>query len=452
MEANADTEYWLAPATSLCGGTALAFPGTSGTRRCQPDVKFGITAAAALCSFACAAAPQAVPCAGPFHEPTDLYAIHAPSPTADPPTIWITVQRDVLLIGQTPEVSVRAGMSGLGSYNTVTAFTLLNPDGSANVASCDEAKAPRGSSRFGALSFECHDFPSVGRYVIRFNPTDSGLTGASVDVPLRFISSVPPARTAPDGWRTIPLASRLPSDRCYSYGKSYEVTLVDDQPLIKPAQRAAAKLPRALAARLSTDHARYVTHVFEDGSGWLVMFDHGEFGGGVEWFDRRGGEPRPVHIGPVKEDEIDPQNVNQARADGSTVYLLQGIAHLGISQGQLAKVWREHDHFTSHVIARYDSEPVAWIPLVDGFLVTTWEAIWHTKTDGTTTLVARLPSVIGYPRSLARASDGTLYVGTRGGVLRLTPTWPDQPSYVADYLWPARPGLPDCSAHDESDQ
>ncbi|HKO51893.1 MAG TPA: hypothetical protein VJV79_29490 [Polyangiaceae bacterium] len=65
-------------------------------------------------------------------------------------------------------------------------------------------------------------------------------------------------------------------------------------------------------------------------------------------------------------------------------------------------------------------------------MVTTWEAIWHTKTDGTPTLVARLPSVIRYPNSLARASDGTLYVGTLGGILRLTPTLPDQPSYAAD--------------------
>ena len=413
-------------------------------------MKFGFPAAA-LCVFACAA-PQAVPRGRSFREPSDLYAINAPSPTADPPPFWVDVQRDVLMIGQAPEVSVHAGMSGHGTYNKLTAFTLLNPDGSANVASCDEAKVPRGSSGLGALTFECHDFPCVGRYVIRFNPADAGLPGAIVDVPLRFISAVPVPRTAPNGWRALPLAGRLPSYRCYSYGKSHEVTLVDDQPMIRPAERPFAKLPRALAARMPPDHARYVTHVFEDESGWLVMFDHGEFGGGVEWFDRKGGKPRSVHIGPVKEDEINPQNVNQARADGSTVYLLQGISHLGISQGQLVKVWREHAQFTSHVIARYDSAPVAWIPLVDGFLVTTWEAIWHTKTDGTTALVARLPSIMLYPSSLARASDGTLYVGTRGGVLRLTPTWPDQPSYAADYLWPAKPGLPDCSAPDDSDQ
>ncbi|HEY4104903.1 MAG TPA: hypothetical protein VGM44_13485 [Polyangiaceae bacterium] len=356
----------------------------------------------------------------------------------------------MLTIGQLPDVSVRAGTTGLGRYNKSSAFTLLNPDGSINVASCNDAKAPGSSTGFGALSFECHDFPSAGRYIIRFNPAESGLTGTVVDVPLRLISDLPPTRPAPDGWRSLPLAGRLPLSRCYSYGESYQGTLVDDRLIIKPAQRAAAPLPRALAARMSPDHAGYVTHVFEEKSGWLVMFDHGEFGGGVEWYERQGGEPRSVHIGPAKEDEIDPQNVNQAIADGSAVYVLQGIAHMGINQGQVAKIWREHDHFTSHVIARYDSEPVAWIPLSDGFLVTTWEAIWHTKFDGTTTLISRLPSVIWYPSSLARASDGTLYVGTRGGVLRLTPTWPDDPRYAVDYLWPRRPDQPDCSVAEDS--
>jgi len=101
--------------------------------------------------------------------------------------------------------------------------------------------------------------------------------------------------------------------------------------------------------------------------------------------------------------------------------------------------------FRSHVIATYATEPVAWIRLVDGFLVVTHEAIWQTKLDGATSLVARLPGSAWGPNSLARAADGTLYVGMPGGILRLTPTWPDEPRYATDYLWPAQPGMPDCS-------
>lgn len=169
------------------------------------------------------------------------------------------------------------------------------------------------------------------------------------------------------------------------------------------------------------------------------MFDHGEFGGGVEWFARSGGPPRSVFIGTREIEGSTPQNVNRVIAAGQAIYVLQGLSHLGISEGQLAMLWREHDHFTSHVIARFDSEPFDWIRLEDGsWLVATWNAIWHTAEGGTNTLVARLPSVVWVPNSFVREDDGTMYIGMRGGVLRLTPAWPDMPRYAGELLLPER--------------
>ena len=89
--------------------------------------------------------------------------------------------------------------------------------------------------------------------------------------------------------------------------------------------------------------------------GWLVLFDHGEFGGGIEWYAESGGKPRSITIGEQSEDDLNAQNVNRAVAKGGALYVLQGLSHLGLSAGQLAVVWPEHDHFTSRVIARYDS-------------------------------------------------------------------------------------------------
>jgi hypothetical protein len=53
---------------------------------------------------------------------------------------------------------------------------------------------------------------------------------------------------------------------------------------------------------------------------------------------------------------------------------------------------------------------------------------------GVSTLLARFPDVLSDPDSLARAADGTLYVGARNGVLRLTPLWPEAPRYLSDWL------------------
>jgi hypothetical protein len=126
---------------------------------------------------------------------------------------------------------------------------------------------------------------------------------------------------------------------------------------------------------------------------------------------------------------------------GGALYVLQGLSH-----GHLAKVWREHDHFTSHVIARYDSEPFEWVREPDGsWLVATAQALWRTTDAGISTLVARFPEVIWYGTSLARAPDGTIYVGARNGVLRLTPVWPEAPRYAADWLMPRETKNPDCN-------
>jgi hypothetical protein len=68
---------------------------------------------------------------------------------------------------------------------------------------------------------------------------------------------------------------------------------------------------------MSDDHARGVKYVFEAKDGWVVMFDHGEFGGGIEWYARPGGAPRAVYVGPPEQDDFVPKNVNRAlAADG----------------------------------------------------------------------------------------------------------------------------------------
>jgi hypothetical protein len=184
-----------------------------------------------------------------------------------------------------------------------------------------------------------------------------------------------------------------------------------------------------------------------------VAHYHGEFGGGIEWFSHGGGPPRSVFIGTRDMDKIVPQNINRAIAAGGAIYVLQGISHMGISEGQLARLWHEHDHFTSHLIARFASEPEDWIRLEDGsWMIATWNAIWHTDERGTNTLVARLPNIVWYPNSFVREADGTLYIGMRGGVLRLTPTWPDMPRYAADLLWPERDGDLSCWWHEEPEE
>jgi len=410
-------------------------------------------AAGATCLLgACDAARPATPpslCSG-FRNAEGPYAtLRAPFTTL-PPAVQFEAERDVISLGEVPRVVVRAGNAGVGRFNETSEFTVTNPDGSKNDGPCDSAREPGTSAGFATLNFKCHPFTQVGVYTIKFEPARSSLTGDPIELRLRVVNAAPKTPAAPPGWQTVALTSGLPQSDCYSYGQSY-VAALDHDRLVMGKAPDAAKIPLLVASRMSEDHARTVKYVFEADDGWVVMFDHGEFGGGIEWYARAGGPPRSVFVGPRERDDFVTQNVNRALAADGVIYVLQGIAHMGISEGQLAKIWREHDHFTSHVIARYASEPVDWIRRDDGnWFVATWNAIWETREGAPSTVVANLPDVMQYPTSLARAANGTFFVGTRGGVVRLAPVWPDAPRYAADFLWEAGGHKRDCSTKGEA--
>ena len=368
------------------------------------------------------------PAQGPF-------ASRRPLGTAEAAEIWLDADRDVILLGQLPRVNLVAGEKGVGRFNSTRDFTLLEPNGSPVVASCDASRQPDSSAGFVGLSFECHPMIRAGVYVIQVDPRRVGLAGSRVVLPIRVLDAAPPMTPPPVGWSALSLLEDLSKTSCYQYGESFAVTIDAGKPVLRAVGRPApARLPVDLAKRVSSDHAEKIRYVFETDDGWLVLFDHGEFGGGIEWFDRRGGDPRSIVVGEAYPGDYVPQNVNRAMASDGALFVLQGITHGVSSGGQLVKVWREHDHFTSHVIARYSSEPVDWIREPGGiWLVVTWDAVWRTSDAGTSTLVAGLPDVLDYPNSLARSADGTFYIGMRGGIVRLTPTWPDAPRYAADF-------------------
>jgi hypothetical protein len=362
-----------------------------------------------------------IPARGPF-------ASISPPPAGEPPLTWLAPETDVLLVGQTPVVHVYAETGG-GRFRKTGDFQLRGLGAASVAPKCDHSREPTASRGFATLDFACQYPRDPGLFTITFDPSRHGLNGTPVEAPIRVLKTVPKTPPAPTDWGVVPLAAGI-TKYCDSPNDWYEAHLdsgklaLDETPM-----RNAVPIPAPLANRMSAHHAEVVKFVFEEIDGYLVMFDHGEFGGGIEWYEKSGGQPRSITIGATRvRGELVPQNVNRARAIDGVLYVLQGVSHMGFSAGQLSALWREHDHFTSRVIARYRSEPVDWILQTDGtWLILTWEAIWKTSRNGEVDLVARLPDVLDYPLSLSGAPDGTLYVGGRGAVLRLTPLWNEAP-------------------------
>jgi hypothetical protein len=353
----------------------------------------------------------------------------------------------VLLRGQTPVIYVQA--QGGRGYRETGEFELRGPDNALVSRNCDASRRPHASRGFAVLSFECQA-PSVpGLFNITLVPSRLGLSGPPAQMPLRILKELPKTAMPPAGWVAVPLAKGQPDD-CHNLNfDDYEVQVESNKVRFTTVgSRSKVQIPAALAPRMSADHGAAVKYVFEDNDGWLVMFDHGEFGGGVEWYARSGGEPRSIEIGQkTTRDPFDrvPQNVNRAMTIDGVIYALQGLTHLMTTPGQLVALWREHDHFTGHVVARYRTEPVDWIVQDDGtWLVLTDEGIWKTSRAGEVSLVTRVPEVLEYASSFVMTADGTFYVSGRAGVLRLTPVWAEQPRYAAEWLMPNRSAQKKC--------
>jgi hypothetical protein len=369
-----------------------------------------------------------VPAGGPF-------ASVPVAPAAEPPLTWLAPDTDVLLVGQTPVVHVYAETGG-GEFRKTNDFDLRGPDQASVSRKCDRSREPTASRGFATLDFACQYPANPGLFSITFDPSRFKLKGKLVEAPLRVLKNVPKTPPAPSDWIVAPLTGGIPR-YCDYRGDWYEAHLDSGKVTLEEVpSRRAVSIPAPLVSRMSAHHADTVKYVFEDKAGYLVMFDHGEFGGGVEWYDKNGGSPRSITIG-ARRGELVPQNVNRAVTADGVVYLLHGLSHLGFTAGQFSALWREHDHFTSRVIATFRSEPVDWILHEDGaWFVLTWEAIWRTTRSGEVELVARLPDVLEYPLNLSEAPDGTLFVGGRGAVLRLTPLWSEPPRYASDLLVP----------------
>lgn len=404
--------------------------------------------ALALVLTGCAGGSQQV-CGGdgatvpgmPFEEPRTV---------PEAPETWLDVDRDVIMLGQVPSADVYSRRGPWGDFRIITEFDVIGPDQKPVARACT-SPAPTWSRGSGSLDFSCVPFDRPGVYTVRFDPARLSWPGQPVEAKIRVLDAVAEPQ-APDGWVVESMARRPLNSDCIINQKAYEARLLGGALQLRPIPNGKPQpiqLPSQLIPRMSAAHSAGVKYVFSVENGWLVLLDRGEFGGGVEWYQQAVGPPQSIIVGEPSEAEQNPQNVVRAVAKGDALYVLQGLSHLGLSAGQLAVIWPEHGHFMSRVIARYASAPVDWIPEPDGsWTVVTWEAVWHTSASGSSELVARLPGELWYPYSLTRTDDGTLFVGSRGGVLRLTPAWEETPRYQADFLMPEGSRLGECGSEE----
>jgi hypothetical protein len=344
----------------------------------------------------------------------------------------------VLVKGREPDVSAYALDRSADEYRITRDFELQGSGSDAVESTCRESESSLVmlSDAVAKLDFSCQRPAREGRFAIRLLPSKIGLEGPPAELSIRVLKEVPPTAPVPPGWVAFPLAAGSPED-CETDPQVHVARLQAAKLRLDREEAHSAEifhLPYDLSIRMTLEHARGVRYVFDYPDGWIVMFDQGEFGGGIEWYAHGGGDALSIAMIADAAHPM-PENVLRAVARGPIVFVLQGLAHGTSSSGQLAALWREGDAFATRVIARYDSKPSDWQPEPDGsWLVLTTTSIWRTSPGGDHALILRLPRAAHGMDSLAQTPDGSFYVTGLDGVVRLSPTWSEPPRHRADMV------------------
>jgi hypothetical protein len=152
--------------------------------------------------------------------------------------------------------------------------------------------------------------------------------------------------------------------------------------------------------------------------GYLYARNYGEWGGSVYWISRDGKTLRKI-----SEDQV-----VRFFATPDGIFAAEGLAHLGIRRGTLVR-FQQPDAEKAGASAPWISKPVvdlsdaprAGLILPDGdFLIATSAKLLGVTRIGRITLLVPAASwAFFYPESIARASNGDVYLGMRYAVARV---------------------------------
>jgi hypothetical protein len=143
--------------------------------------------------------------------------------------------------------------------------------------------------------------------------------------------------------------------------------------------------------------------------GYVVAFNHGEFGGSLWWYSPSGNSR--TRIGDAKVVGFaDIQLPSRDVVTGT----IEGLSHLSAESGSLRVIERRgKNSFTVTPLTPLPGAPQAVGPGKRGNLVVTNSAIVRVGSDGTLARLANVNFASLYPDSIVETAEGLIYVGAR---------------------------------------
>jgi hypothetical protein len=234
-------------------------------------------------------------------------------------------------------------------------------------------------------------------------------------------------RGRPEGWVHAPSSKDAPDLwQCAGYGGSWVVSKGRDAIAIKELnieKQKAVPVPRQLKLSKEMIGRR---SILQTADGWLLGFDAGEFGGGLWWFSKDGKE----------EKKLLPQNVHAIYETPDGVFVLAGLAHLGLDSGEIDQFTTTPERVSVKYVASLGGSPEASALTPDGqIVIATMSSVLLVDASGKVQQLYKSGENLTYPTSVVVQENGDIFVAMRFFVLRLIS---DNNVYQSDWLMPKK--------------
>lgn len=251
-------------------------------------------------------------------------------------------------------------------------------------------------------------------------------TSAQPDFPLlsAWQAIEPYTRSEKPGWPSIEMTCANHSSDDWFVRSESGTIKVSRREVSAPQEPLPFEIP---AGRTVDEGLRGRRVVQKVADGYLIGTDAGEWGGALWWFSPDGKTMK----------KLGEQNVHGLLSLDGKYYALTGLAHLGIDEGAIVDAAPDGaGGWVAKPVTDLGSKPNAFITDSDGsVLVLTNKAVIRFSKGLQTRTIHSLEGSLGtlYPTSLAKDSEGRLYIGMRFAVVRLSP---NGEKYMEQWLVP----------------
>lgn len=204
------------------------------------------------------------------------------------------------------------------------------------------------------------------------------------------------------------------------FARTWDVYLQDGEAFARQWEArpdAGHRLPFRLERGRAEDGLAGDISAIKVADGWIIGFNAGEFGGGLWWFAPDG--QRKYRLGD--------SNVRDFVKDGDQVYVLEGLAHLGLAWGGVRHLSRNAEGvWIAKELAAFAEVPLLVTPVDDGsVIVATDKRLLRIEAQGVlTTLVDQPQWPSTYLHTLCSMvvdRRGRIYIGMASAVMKVAP-------------------------------